>query len=170
MFHLSEKPRPPSAGVAVTLGQAVDSSAIVRTPGFLCAMMLFRCLKNSIDRDFPAPVTVRDPLARLAAVVAVEHGRDGIHPQPIDVIVLDPFECARDEEPFHLVAAEIVDVSVPVLVEALTRILMFVERRSIEAGETPDVSGKMGRHPIDDHANFRVMTAIDRAANSAARP
>ena len=91
---------------------------------------------------FPPPVTVRDPLAGLAAVVAVEHGRDGIHPRPIDVIVLDPFECARDEEPFHLVAAEIVDVSVPVLVEALTPILMFVERRSIEAGETPDVSGK----------------------------
>jgi hypothetical protein len=78
------------------------------------------------------------------------------------VIVLDPFERARDEEAFHLVATEIVDVSVPVPVKALARILVFIERRAVEAGKAPDVGGKMGRHPIDDDADFRLMTAIDQ--------
>ena len=33
MFHLNEKPNPPRYGGRVTCGQAVDSSAMVMTPG-----------------------------------------------------------------------------------------------------------------------------------------
>ena len=80
-------------------------------------------------------VDVGHPLARLAAVVAIEHRGDRIDAQPVDVEMLEPVQRARDQEALHLAAAEIVDQRVPVLVEALARILMLVERGAVELRE-----------------------------------
>ena len=45
---------------------------------------------------------------------------------------LQPLKRAGDQESLHLVAAEIVDQGVPVLMKPFPGILVLVERRSVE--------------------------------------
>src|ERR1700740_2446723 len=59
-------------------------------------------------------VDVWNPFARLAAVVAIEHGGDGVDPQTINVKMLKEMKRARDEEVLYFATAEIVDECVPV--------------------------------------------------------
>ena len=106
---------------------------------------------------------VRDPLARLAAVVEVEHRGDGIDAQPVDVEALEPVERVGDEEVAHLAAAEIVDQRVPVAVEAEARVLVLVERGAVEAGEAVRVGREMRRHPVEDDADAGLVAAVDEA-------
>ena len=55
MFHLRLKPRPPMYGGRDTCGHAVDSSAIVRTPGHsVCTTSFMRC-RNEIASRFSRP-------------------------------------------------------------------------------------------------------------------
>ena len=91
MFHFRLKPSPPMYGGRVTCGHAVDSSAMVSTPGRLGVHDLVHALQ---ERDrlqvLAAAVPVRDPLAGFARVVQVQHRRHGVHPQAVDVVLLDP--------------------------------------------------------------------------------
>ena len=96
---------------------------------------------------------VGDPLARLAAVIAVEHRGDGVDAQPVDMEVPQPEEGARGEEAHHLMAPVIVDQRVPIPVQALARVLMLVERRPVEARKPVRIGGKMPGHPVEDHAD-----------------
>src|ERR1700676_3464255 len=75
---------------------------------------------------FAPAVNIWNPFASLAAVVAVEHRCDGVDAQAIHVEVLEPVERARNEEPLNLAPAKVVDQRVPVLMEALARVLMLV--------------------------------------------
>ena len=94
-----------------------------------------------------AAVLVRQPLARLAAVVEVQHRRDGIDAQAVDVVALHPVQRVRDQEVLHLVAAVVEDLGAPVAVLAEARVGVFVERGAVELGETVRVLRKMRRAP-----------------------
>ena len=67
------------------------------------------------------------------------------------------------EEVGDLAAAEIVDRGVPVRVEAVARVGMFVERGAVEMGEAMRVDREMRRHPVEDDAEARRMRTIDEA-------
>ena len=84
---------------------------------------------------FAAAIDVGNPLALLAAVIAIQHRGDRIDPQPVDVEMLQPVHAAGDQEALHFPAAEIVDVGVPVLMESLPRIGMLEQRRAVETGQ-----------------------------------
>lgn len=109
---------------------------------------------------FPAAEAVGHPFAGLSAVVAVEHGSDRVDAQPIYVEMLQPVDRRRDEEPGHFAPAEIVDQRVPVLMEALARVGMLIERGAVELGETVGVGRKMRRHEVDDNADAFLMAGI----------
>ncbi len=109
------------------------------------------------------PYLIRRPLAVLARVVEIDHGRDRIHAQPVDVILLDPEQRIGDQKITHLVAAVIEDLRAPLLMLATARIGVLVQRRAIEVGETVTVARKVRRHPIHEHADARLMQAIDEA-------
>jgi WD40 repeat protein len=47
-------------------------------------------------------VLVGRPLAVLAGVVEVEHGRDGVHPEPVDVVLLEPVQGVGDDSTARL--------------------------------------------------------------------
>jgi hypothetical protein len=83
--------------------------------------------------------------------------------------VLEPVQGAGDQEALHLAAAEIVDVGVPVAVEALARIEMLVERGAVEAGETVAVGREVRRHPVEDDAQAGGMRAVDEAGEALGR-
>jgi hypothetical protein len=86
----------------------VDSSAIVIAPGQRSATVAVELLEEGDGLQVLAPaVDVGHPLARLAAVVAVEHRGDGIDAQAVDVVALQPIQRAGDQEAAHLAAAEL---------------------------------------------------------------
>ena len=66
------------------------------TPG--CAAPTTRIqLLQELDRleVLAAAELVRHPLARLARVIEIQHRRDRVHPQTVDVELLDPVERVR---------------------------------------------------------------------------
>ena len=114
MFHLNPKPSPPTYVGRDTPGHAVDSSAAEMTPGSRACTQLVELLQ---ERDrleiLAAAEAVRHPLALLARVVEVEHRRDRVDAQPVDVVLAQPEERVREQEVLHLGAAEVEDVACP---------------------------------------------------------
>ena len=114
-------------------------------------------------------VSVGQPLPFGTAVVAVQHRGNRIDAQAIDAEALDPVQGIGDQVVADLVAAEVVDQRVPVLVEALARIGMLVQRGAIEVGQAVAVGRKMRRHPVQDHAQAGFMGGLDEVAEILGR-
>ena len=83
--------------------------------------------------------------------------------------VLQPMQRARDQEALHLAPAEIVDVGVPVAMEALARIEMLVQRGAVEARQAVRIGREMRRHPVEDDADARRMQRVDEAGEAFGR-
>src|SRR5690606_1461059 len=112
---------------------------------------------------FVAPMDVGDPVAWLAAVVEVKHGGYRIHSQPIDVVTVEPEERVGEQIIRNFPSPEIVDQRVPIPVKTQARVLVLVERRAVKTGQTVRIGGKMRGHPVDDHAEARLVRTIDKA-------
>ena len=111
---------------------------------------------------FAPAVAVGYPLAGATAVVAVEHGRHGVHPQAVNAKTLQPVEGVADQKVAHLGAAEVVDQRVPVLVETFFGVGVFIEMRAIEIGQAVRVTGEMRGYPIQNHAQSGRMGRIHK--------
>jgi hypothetical protein len=109
---------------------------------------------------FVAAVLVGNPLAGLARIVEVEHGRDRIHAQAVDVILLQPEQRVRNQKRAHFVPPVVEDLGAPFPLLALARIGVLIERRAIEEIEAVRVLGEMRGHPIDNHSDARLVAAI----------
>ena len=113
---------------------------------------------------FASAEFVGNPLARLARVVEVEHGGDGVHAQAVDVIVVEPEEAVGDEEIAHLVAAVVEDERAPVRVLTLARVTVFVEVGAVEIREAVRVLREVARHPVEDHADAALVALVHEVA------
>ncbi len=143
------------------------SSATVKAPGHSTPMTSLVRLQQRDRFEVLAPaLCVGDPLAGVARVVAVEHRGHRIDAQAIDAELLDPVERAADEEVLHLVAAEVVDQRVPVLVEAFARVGVFVQRGAVELRQAVRVGRKVRGHPIHQHADALGMAGLDEACEA----
>ena len=71
----------------------------------------------------------RNPFALLAGIIEIQHRRDGIDAQSVDVERLDPVSRTRKQEVADFVAAVIENVRAPVGMESLTWIGMLVISR-----------------------------------------
>ena len=109
----------------------------------------------------PAAELVRHPLAFLPRVVEVEHRRDRVDPQAVDVELLDPVQGVGEQEVAHLVAAEVEHERAPVGVLALAGVGVLVQRGAVEAGERPLVLREVRRHPVDDDADAALVQRVD---------
>ena len=120
-------------------------------------------LAHEVDRleVLAAAVLVGDPLAVLARVVEVQHRGDGVDPQPVDVVAVEPAHRARHQERAHLVAAVVEDRRVPVGVVALPRIGVLVQVRAVELVQAVGVGGEVRRHPVEDHADAALVELVD---------
>src|SRR3989440_11574842 len=94
---------------------------------------------------------IRYPFAFLAAVVEVEHRRDRIDAQTIQMKFAQPIQRVGDQKISNLVTAIIENVSAPIGMLALARVEMLVESSPNEASECERILRKMRRHPIHDH-------------------
>ena len=107
-----------------------------------------------------AAMTVRNPFAGLARIVQIQHRGDRIDAQRIDMEPVDPIKGAGLQEIRDLATAEIVDQGIPVLVEALTRVRMFVKRGAVELRQPMRIRREMCRHPVHDDADARLVQTV----------
>ena len=113
-----------------------------------------------------ASMHVGQPLARRAAVVAIEHRRHGINTQAVDPETLQPMQGTADQETANLRLTEIVNQRVPVTMHALARIGVLVERRAVEPRKAMRVGRKMCWNPVEQYTEPRRMTTLDKTAKA----
>ena len=120
-------------------------------------------LLQEVDRleVLAATELVRHPLAFLAGVVEVQHRRDGIDAQTVDVELLHPVQRAREEEVADLVPSEVEHERAPVGMLALARIGVLVQRGAVETSQRPLVLREVRGHPVDDHADALGVERVD---------
>src|SRR2546423_11554837 len=110
------------------------------------------------------------PLTFLTAVIQIEHRRHRIDAQSIKMKFTQPVERVRDQEVAHFIAAVIEDVSAPIRMLTLARILMFIERGAIESSQRKCVFRKMRGHPVNDHPDTSFVKIIDQETKVVGRP
>ncbi len=163
MFHLNPKPRPPCSVGRETAGHAVELLGDHQHPGVGSVGGLVQLLEEVDGIEvLAAAELVGHPLALVARVVEVEHRRHPVHPQPVDVVLLQPEQRVGDEEVADLVAPVVEDERAPLLVRPPARVLVLVEGAAVEAGERPGVAGEVPRHPVEDHPDATLVEAVDQ--------
>ena len=119
---------------------------------------------DEIDRGqiLASAVLIGNPIARLAAVVEIEHRGHRVDAQSVDVVFVEPEERIGGEEVAHFVAAVIEDQGPPVGVLALSRIGMLVKMRAVEHPQAVAVAREVGRHPVEHHADAVLVAMVDK--------
>src|SRR5688572_27208490 len=107
-----------------------------------------QCAGNNLMRNFikaanevnrikilsPAKA-VRNPLPGVATKVQIEHGRDSIHAQSIQVILFEPKERATDQKVANFVAPKVEYFGSPILMLTLSWVRVFIKMRAIKEGQ-----------------------------------
>src|SRR5258708_27976010 len=110
-----------------------------------------------------AAVNIRNPLAFLAAEIAIKHGGDGVGAQAVDMEMLQPVECAGDQKALHLAPAKIVDVGIPVAMKPLARIEVLVEPSAVEADDTMWIVRQERCHTDENYPHAGGIQRVDEA-------
>ena len=108
-----------------------------------------------------AAVDIRRPLAFLARVIEVQHRRHRVHAQAVHVKHIAPKARVGGDEILNLGSAVIKHRRTPIRMLAALGIRMLKKRRAIETHQRPVVLRKMRGHPIDEHANARLVQSVD---------
>jgi len=110
---------------------------------------------------FAPAIRIGNPLAFLARIVAVKHGRNGIHAEPVDMVFTHPVDRIGNQKVLNLRAAVVVDERAPVRMPPFPRIGVLIKRCAVEPAETVLVFGKVTGDPVDDQAKSRAMARIN---------
>ena len=105
-------------------------------------------------------ILVGNPLAGLARIIQIKHGRHGIHPQPVNVIAVEPRHRTAQQKAAHFRPAEVEDQRAPVLMLALAGIGMFVKVRAVEMRQREKILGEMCRHPVHENADAVLVERV----------
>ena len=109
---------------------------------------------------YVAAVLVGGPLAPAAAVVEVEHGADGVHPDAVHVVFVEEEHGRRGEEALHLGAGVVEDHGAPVRVLRHALLIALVAGRAVEHAQAVLVAREVCRHPVDDDADAVGMEPV----------
>ena len=125
--------------------------------------------KSIASRFSRPPYRFAQPLAGPAAVVEVQHRRDGVDAQAVDVELVHPEQRVGDEEVAHLRPAVVEDQRSPVGVLAEPRVFVLVQRGSVEAAKREIVLGEVRGHPVEQHADAGAVACVDEKAEVVRR-
>ena len=117
-----------------------------------------------------AAVNVRQPLPRPLGIVEVEHRRDGVDAQPVEVIPVEPVERVADQVVRDLVPAVVEDQRAPVGLIPPAGVRVLVEVSAVEVREAVRVPGKVRRHPIEEDADAPAVERVHEAHELRRRP
>ena len=109
-----------------------------------------------------AAVLVGLPFTLLAVVVQIQHGGHGVHAQAVDVVLLQPVQCAGDEEALHLAAAEVEHHGTPLLVLAALGVRVLVAGLAVEPVQAELVLREVRGHPVHDDADAGGVELIHK--------
>ena len=120
-------------------------------------------LLEKLDRFqvFASAILVAQPLARFAAVVEIQHRRDRVDAQAVDMELVEPIERVGNQEVADLVAAVVEDQRAPVGMLSQPRILVLVERRAVESAQRVVVAREMRRHPVENDTDVVPVHRVD---------
>ena len=108
-----------------------------------------------------AAVGVGDPLAVLAVIVEVQHGRDGVDTDAVDVVLVEPEVGVRDEEALDFRLAEVEDLGAPGLVLAFAGVRVLVAGLAVELEEAVGVLREVGGDPVEDDPDAVLVALVD---------
>ena len=111
---------------------------------------------------FPPAVGVGQPLLPLAAEVVIQHGADSVHPQAVRMEPVQPEAGVAQKERAHLAPPEVEHAGAPLGHLAPPGVGMLKAGRAVKAAQPRLVPGKMGRHPVKNHADARLMAPVDK--------
>ena len=117
-----------------------------------------------------AAVDVRQPLPRPLGIVEVEHRRDGVDPQPVEVIPVEPVERVADQVVRDLVPAVVEDQRAPVGLVPPAGVRVLVEVGAVEVREAVRVPGEVRRHPIEEDADAPAVERVHEGHELRRRP
>ena len=75
--------------------------------------------------------------------------------------LLDPEQRIRNQKVSDFILPIIKYLGSPVRMLPLLRVGIFISRGTVKVGQSMDISGKMSRNPVQDHANLILMKVID---------
>ena len=101
------------------------------------------------------------PLARLAAVIQVQHRGDRVHAQRVDMVLVQPEAGVGHQEVAHFAASEIEHIGAPIRMLATGRVRILVQRRAIESAKGERVLREMRRNPVHDYADAGLVHLLD---------
>ena len=113
---------------------------------------------------------IRNPLPCLARVIEVEHRRNGVDAEAVDVELLEPEERVAEQKRADLVTAVVEDQRAPILMFALARVRMLVQRGAVEFREAVPILREMTRHPVENDAEPVMVALVDEIAEVVGRP
>ena len=118
---------------------------------------------EEVDRleVFVAAELVGDPFAGLARIVEVEHRGDGVDPQAVEVVGVEPEEGVAEEEVPHLRPPVVEDLGAPIAVLAQPGVGVLVEMGAVEVPQPVRIVGKVGGHPVEDDAKAVPVQRVD---------
>ena len=114
------------------------------------------------SKVFTASHVVRDPFPFLARIVQVEHRRNGIDAESIDMELIEPKQRIGYQKVTNFVSRVIEHHGAPIGMLALARVFVFVKSSAIEAIQAMSVSREVSRYPVDDHADGVLMAVVDK--------
>ena len=109
-----------------------------------------------------AAVLVGHPLAVSAVVVQVQHGGHRVHPDAVDVVLLEPEGGGGEQEALHLAPAIVEDLGAPGVVLPLAGVGVLVAGGAVELVEPVGVLAEVGGHPVEDDADAVLVHVVDK--------
>src|SRR4030095_10809576 len=104
---------------------------------------------------------IRNPFARLAPIIEVQHRSHGIDSQDVDMVAIQPKQGAVQQKIPYLDPAVIEDAAMPLRVVAQAGIGMVVQMGPVELGKSVRIVREMRRSPVHQDADSRLMGRID---------
>ena len=91
--------------------------------------------------------------------VHIEHARNAVYSDPVDVVLLSPVHRVGKKEASYLRAAEIELVCAP-----LRMLSALVEHAAVELAKAVLIHTEMTRHPVQYHSNSRLVAAVNKVS------
>src|SRR5699024_2105557 len=113
----------------------------------------FQILSSAVD--------VGSPLA-LTVIVQIEHGCDRIYAQAVDVELLNPEHCRREQQVAYRYLTVIEYAGAPLLMLHLERIGVLIEIRTVELDQAMSVLGEVRRNPVHDDTDSSLVALVHK--------
>ena len=111
---------------------------------------------------FFSTVDIRYPFPVLFAVIQVKHAGHGIHANAVHMIFFHPEQGIGNQVVGNLGPAVIIYQRSPMGVSALPGVFVLIKAGAVKIGKAVGIPGKMGRNPVQNNADSRLVQLVDK--------